>query len=794
MANKNITQLVAQTGTADPSSLFYTVTGGNTDKSLPLSVLFNSPSFTGNAVIPFTQNGTGATARTVNVKLQEFFSVEDFGATGDGITDDTIAIQTAILAGEFSNKVVRFSAKRYKCTATLLIGSTGPIRLEGSTSIVFTTSFTQGTTLDFSSAPSNIIALDCGVTSGSTRREGIQIHNLNLYAGSGLPTVGAGSIGLRLKGCLQTLIENVTALGFDVGHYETETPSGGGVCSAIIMRMCRFDNNGQAAQRMDACIESRFERVKHGIAVYGVWIQVGPSGGQPNGNQWLGGTIIAANTNLFTNCIRAETGSYNAFDDVALEQSSAEAVYVAGTPSTSLSSNTSLILNNVEMDQAGGLNCNGANVAITNSRLRSVRSGFPVLNFSGGTSGTNQTRSRITGCYIGYGANTAAGLVLGTYNGLIISGCTIFDEASSGIAFANFGNTSDGCVLVNNIINGTHTTGWTATSLRSNIFENLNGNGTTYTRIIAGGASNIGTAATVLGPFSYNLAVVANWQRSGVSANDASIMLQRISSTGGASAIFAGANGTADGTYGLVPSNCDLFTLRAFGANGTSAQEAAAIYFSADGATASGDVPGRIRFRTRPSGGVLTERLNLDQNGNLYPLNGNYSLGLSTNRWGTINAQAATFTSTITPSTTAGIVGTTLADNANAGSIGEYLTNTATGVALTSGTAANVVTLSLTAGDWDVSGIVTFVNPGTTTYTGFIVGISTTSATQPTSNTGALVNFQLPFTTGVNQALATPSNVRINVSTTTTVYLVATAGFGTSTLTANGFISARRRR
>lgn len=47
MANKNITQLATQSGSADPTSLFYTVTGGNTDKSLPLTVLFNSPAFTG---------------------------------------------------------------------------------------------------------------------------------------------------------------------------------------------------------------------------------------------------------------------------------------------------------------------------------------------------------------------------------------------------------------------------------------------------------------------------------------------------------------------------------------------------------------------------------------------------------------------------------------------------------------------------------------------------------------------------------------------------------------------------
>jgi len=94
--------------------------------------------------VSFTQQGSGASTRTVESKLNEFVSVKDFGAVGDGVTDDTTAILAAFAAIKAANGgVLEFPQATYLISHGFRVPSNTVINLNGST-LKATTTYAQG--------------------------------------------------------------------------------------------------------------------------------------------------------------------------------------------------------------------------------------------------------------------------------------------------------------------------------------------------------------------------------------------------------------------------------------------------------------------------------------------------------------------------------------------------------------------------------------------------------------------------------------------------------------------------
>jgi hypothetical protein len=136
----------------------------------------------------YTAIGEGAATRTVYDKLSDIASVKDFGATGDGLTDDTGAIINALSASD----AVFLPEGEYLVSAIITLKTGQSLYGAGAASVIKANS-------------SNFNALE--VTEDYAR-----IANLRIQG---------GDIGIKLYGLtrpvVQTSITDVTIIGANIG-------------------------------------------------------------------------------------------------------------------------------------------------------------------------------------------------------------------------------------------------------------------------------------------------------------------------------------------------------------------------------------------------------------------------------------------------------------------------------------------------------------------------------------------------------------------------------------------------
>ena len=162
--------------------------------------------------VKYTPLGAGAVQRTVTSKAQESVSIKDFGVIGDGIADDTAALQAAINALPNGGTLI-FGANRCKITSTLQIG-------DGSVSAI--------------STKQNLRIVGDGVY-GSSNQEispGFPARSLLIWAGA------AGGTMISINGPMVNSIEGVQLDGADIADVGIlDTHSIGGVLDVHVRRV-----------------------------------------------------------------------------------------------------------------------------------------------------------------------------------------------------------------------------------------------------------------------------------------------------------------------------------------------------------------------------------------------------------------------------------------------------------------------------------------------------------------------------------------------------------------------------
>ena len=155
--------------------------------------------------VTYTNTGTGATGRPLQERLEDTVSVKDFGAVGDGVTDDTSAIQNAYDEAVLQNKRLYIPSGTYLCNVDFTKGII--VQGEGQGRTILKPAIVGNIVVDFTSTSTT------DLTHASLWDLSIRGDDDSVGVGLNMGGTGAGGLGIIKQGSLR----NIYISGFNVG-------------------------------------------------------------------------------------------------------------------------------------------------------------------------------------------------------------------------------------------------------------------------------------------------------------------------------------------------------------------------------------------------------------------------------------------------------------------------------------------------------------------------------------------------------------------------------------------------
>lgn len=261
MPGKRISELTALSGAGSANNddvVIFDATASETKRisrsqlaegmQADVQVFSNKTIALANNTVNYNQGGTSAVTRTVQSRLQDYISVKDFGAVGDGITDDTAAFNAAIAALPADGGTIYVPNANYRVNLTI---TKSGVTLQGETN-----SRHRGNANKIGLRPFNLAlpVLTVGNDTAYVEHVGLQDISILDNADSG------AQVGLRLAGGAYAFYaNNLMITGFQKYCLHIQ---GGSAYPVAFVYFSNFSfQHGSSGAAADAVVYTRYGAV-----------------------------------------------------------------------------------------------------------------------------------------------------------------------------------------------------------------------------------------------------------------------------------------------------------------------------------------------------------------------------------------------------------------------------------------------------------------------------------------------------------------------------------------------------